>query len=463
MRRLNSVERAWHIIGKHGSANAMRSFRISGPLSRRIVAKAFNGVLEIYPILCCSIVHDGKSYRFTRSQTSLPKIIFYDQLISPRAHHELTAELINTAIDPECMPLVQFVLARINERESWIYLNFHHAISDGMTTIALMQCFLSLCDALMESESTFAALLEQLRAQSATLSPSLTDSFKPRGVLSRTTALLRFIRRRALRQAAYSDISPKSSRAGTELENHVSNCAVFETTLPTRYAQDVLKIAKQNGLTLHELVTAALLQSIRSVLFSLDRRPGFSCITFVNLRNRCTPAISPQAIGCYVSAAFSFHHVSETTDLIELARDISRQIKHAIDSEIVEQATYASWMAKTLLAVGKKNIATLSISNIGLVSQALASKHFTVHEVHVHSALSGIGSAVSVGLTSTNENLSFDFTFLKQLATTTEIETIFYLTKQRLDEFIAAHANVPKEFETQHPPRRSQVHTAQLQ
>jgi hypothetical protein len=460
MRRLNSVERAWHIVGKHGSANAMRSFRISGPLTRGIAEKAFGGVLKIYPILCCRIAADGKNFRFVKNESSPPKVIFRDQPFNLSEHHDLTASLINAGIDPENMPLLQFIVAttdRADSAEHWIYLNFHHSISDGMTKIAVMQCFLSLCDAVLESDSAFETVLTQLIGRGADLSPSLTDSFMPRGIVSRTAALLRFISRRALRQTAYSDIYPSSATLAAEHTDldaqqrapKAPRCRIFEATLPTSFAQQVLAVAKQNSLTLHELVTAALLKSIRTVLFFNDRRPGFSCISFVNLRNRCSPPISVQAVGCYVSAAFSFHHVAATTDLIGLAKDISAQIKYAIDSEVVEQATYASWMAKTLLAVGKKNIATLSISNIGLVSKALAAKNYTVHEVHVHSALSGVGSAVSVGLTSTNECLAFDFTFLEDIAAQADIENIFLLTKEILDSLIAANPQSPR---TPEPP-----------
>jgi hypothetical protein len=450
MRRLNSVERAWHIVGKHGSANAMRSFRISGPLNRVITEKAFDGVLKIYPLLCCRIAAEGKNFRFVKNETAPPKVVFRDQPFNQSEHHDLTVSLINAGIDPENTPLLQFIVATTDSADSadspehWIYLNFHHSISDGWTKIAVMQCFLSLCDALLESDSTFETVLTQLIASGADLSPSLTDSFMPRGIISRTAALLRFVSRRALRQTAYTDIYPSSATLAAEQPNpdalqrakKVPRCRIFETTLPMSFARRVLAVAKQNDITLHELVTAALLKSIRAVLFSNDRRPGFSCISFVNLRNRCSPPISLQAVGCYVSAAFSFHHVAATSDLIELAKDIGTQIKYAIDSEVVEQATYASWMAKTFLAVGKKNLATLSISNIGLVSKALASKNYTVHEVHVHSALSGIGSAVSVGLTSTDECLAFDFTFLEDIAAQADIENIFILTKEILDSLI---------------------------
>lgn len=435
MRALNSVERAWHMIGQHGSANAMRSFCIQGPLTVDMVQQAFGGLLAVYPILRCRIVHEGARLLF-REHDTLPRVRVLPSDGTPPSRAQLAQiaeELLNHPICPAAEALVQFLFMPGGDGQHWIFLNFHHAISDGATNVAVIACFLRLCDALLESQQAF----EQITAAESArgnLSPSLTESFGKTGLAHRSAAMLRFVARRMMQEARYRAWKP-----GPSLVDALPRCRVLERLVASADVDAVRLRAKETGLTLNAVFTASILLAIKQVLFPLRRRANVSCVTFVNLRNRCNPRIPAEAVGCYISAAFSFHTLERSKNLMLVASDLQRQLGAAAKEDVFMQANAADWMTRTLFALGKTTAATLSVSNIGQVAPQVSSRSFRVREIHVHSALSGVGSTLSVGLTSTQECLSFDLTYIEGVLSA---DLVMQIANQTL-EHISAFAKTP--------------------
>ena len=437
MRKLNSVERAWCLIGQRGSANAVRSFRVHGRLTPHLMDQALEGVLKVYPVLRCRVVLQGSQLVFRDAPEAPPRVVAIAHALPPDSRSELlqrVEDLLNNPIDPENEPLLQIVHAPISEIEHWILVNFHHAISDGSTKIAFMACFLRLCDAALGSRECFDELVavEQMKGN---LSPSLTDRIGSSGLAYRSAALLRFFGRRMLQEARFRALAPGLER-GQSASKHLARCRVFESVYDAVFVERLRNHARAWGLTVNSVVSAAMLKAVKQEIFPLRSRANVSCITFVNLRKRCLPPVPPEAIGCYISAAFSFHAMTDQLFLVELARDLERQLSEASKDDVIAQATAADWMTRTLFALGRTTAATLSVSNIGQVGPQLRSKNFFVSEVHVHSALSGVGSTASVGLTSTERCLSLDMTYLEGVVSHDVIQRLAEFVRLELERFL---------------------------
>ena len=444
MRELNSVERAWHTIGQHGSANAVRSFRIRGPLTHTLADQAFEGVLRVYPILRCRILENPADRRLCfREHPVWPRVRccrFDDAPPSPSYLAALAEDLLNRPIQPDREPVLDFVFLQGPADEHWVLVNFHHAISDGMTMVAVMGCFLRLCDAALLGEDSYREVLEQEQAK-GDLSPSLTACFARDGLVHQATAALRFAGRRMLQEARYRALkpgpAPAHSARGARAGHTVPRCRVYETHIAAEWAERLRSRARTLGLTFNAVFTAALLRAVKRTLFPQRSRANISCVTFVNLRSRCKPEVPLDAVGCYISAAFSFHAMNQLQPLLDIARDYRQQLAAASEEDVFVQARAANVMTRTLFALRRTTAATLSVSNVGQVANRLASRSFEVMEIHVHSALSGVGSTISVGLTMTRQRLSFDATYLEGVVAESDVRAVVTATLQELDQFEA--------------------------
>jgi hypothetical protein len=97
-------------------------------------------------------------------------------------------------------------------------------------------------------------------------------------------------------------------------------------------------------------------------------------------------------------------------------------------------------MTRLLLTMGRTNVATLSVSNIGSVDHLFSYDAFKVSGVHVHSALSGIGSTLAVGLTTCSGKLFVDMTYLQNLLTETQVFAIEAETRDTLESYSAGNS-----------------------
>lgn len=466
MRALNSVERAWVHIGNRGSANAVRTFHIEGPLSEELVEDVFAELLQIYPILTARIARRGVSYHFvqtgdaadTRSSRSERKRVHQGEhaaasqcaalasVLRVENVHEAPSRaevmrrinvMLNSPIDPRSSPLVQILVlltrpqdrARQAHAQHVVFMNFHHAISDGSTKIALMKAFLSLADSRMKSPECFASEIARLKLMSD-LNPSLTLRLPRVNLLRKTSGMFSFIGRRILKEAMHQQALQPFSKSSRE------SCSLAQFVWPPALADSLREAARTHGVTLHCLFTSALLLCFRELRFTHHDRVHLSCCSFINMRSLCKPAISEDAVGCYISAAFTFHRLAATTSIVSLAQEIARQLEEARRNDVHQQVLLASMMAQTLLTVGRRTVASLSVSNTGRVDKELMSRSFKITEAHVHSGLTGVGSVVAIGLTTTSSGMCVDMTWVEGVCTRAEAQRLEHACRQLLQDFV---------------------------
>lgn len=472
MRPLNSVERAWVHIGNRGSANAVRTFHIEGPLSEGLIQEVFAELLQIYPILTARIARHGVRYHFVQTgssaaawrqsplgeksahqrddsnataQAALASVLRIETVPEVPTREDLVRRIhvmLNTPIDPRSSPLVQILVLLTGPKgracqphdQHVVFMNFHHAISDGSTKIALMKAFLNLADARMESPESFSSEIRR-RKLMGDLTPSLTLRLPQRNLLRKTSGMVSFIGKRILKEATHHLWLQPVARSARE------RCSLAQFVWPRTLADGLREAARSHGVTLHCLFTSALLLCFRELRFSHLERTDLSCCSFINMRPFCRPAISEDAVGCYISAAFTFHHLTPRTSIVSLAKEISLQLEEARQNDVHQQVLLASTMAQTLLAVGRRTVASLSVSNTGRVDTELMSRSFKVTEAHVHSGLTGVGSVVSIGLTTTCNGLCLDMTWVEGICTHTEANWLEQACRELLQGFVQNAAN----------------------
>ena len=445
MRRLNSVERAWLVIGDHGSANAIQCFRVRGALNTSVLSKAFDALLQIYPILNSRIVGPRGRECFVPRESRPPCIEFFPTPCTRSQLESLVTEVLNDSINPRVDALVEFLVVTAAEDQKsvqssagdcifWFVVNFHHSISDGRSKIAYISSFLKLCDAALISQEAFSQLSQALCGY-VDLSPSLTDHFCSTGPLQWSADLVRFLSRRVLRETRF-----RAKILGPNSYNVPLRSSLSQKVWEPKIALDLRRTAKLHSLSVHSLLTAGLILAFREVCYPLEEDCDISCISFVNVRAQCEPPISDQALGCYISAAQSFHRMGTHRRLLPLAKEVSLQIQNACLHDLKPQATHAAFVAKALLAVGHRTVATLSVSNLGTVSPSLQSQSFRVEEVHVHSGLTGIGSTLSVGVITTDNALSMDLTYIEGVLSRNQVDNVATRTKQIMMEILYGKA-----------------------
>jgi hypothetical protein len=164
-------------------------------------------------------------------------------------------------------------------------------------------------------------------------------------------------RQAPLPPALESVLPPKSNRGGAYEplirlpvarlpKSHVGS-AVATRTLESAATQTLKAEARAHRTTVHGVVAAAILRAIHTH-FSIDE---MTCLSSVDLRRLCKPAIPAELFGCYVDLLRTRHRID--APFWAVARDVSGKLLTALardhaNASVLKWATWPMILRETL-------------------------------------------------------------------------------------------------------------------
>ncbi|MEU5420327.1 condensation domain-containing protein [Streptomyces sp. NPDC020799] len=295
-------------------SRAVLSCTVHGDLDEKLLAAAFDAKVAEHPSLRSRIGQEDDDTYVLRplDDADLPRLI-----VRPGGPTALMDEH-NTPL-PDGGPLVRAVLLR-GESDHTVVLSVDHTITDGHSAIALY-------DAMWR---TYAAL-----ADGATTAPAApaydwpapaTDLLPP----SPPEETERYLARRVERTRSHPVTALPYEAAGTQRPAGEHKVAVQRVLLKPEETTTLLRYSKTTGVSVHGLVSAALLKAVRARLGG-DGTKALGCMSPVDLRSRVTPPLHREVMVPAVTSCLDVVDVPPGTDPLELGRRITDNLHTAIE------------------------------------------------------------------------------------------------------------------------------------
>ncbi|WP_327321220.1 protein kinase [Streptomyces sp. NBC_01210] len=292
----------------------MLSCTVRGDIDEKLLAAAFAAKVAQHPPLRSRVRHEGKGYFLeTVGETELPRLT-----VRPNGPSAFTNEL-NASL-PIGGPLVRAVLLR-GDIEHKVVLVLDHVITDGHSAIALQHAMWRTYSALVDGTC------DTKGNAAESWPPAVTDLLPPWSAKEAEHYLAR--RTENVRRCPVSLLPYEA--ACTDIAGHRPRVEVQRVLFESGPTTRLVRLAKAADMSVHGLVSAAFLIAIRRQLGGEAGTRSLGCLSPVDLRSRLTPPLKREAMVPAVSSYLDVLHVAEDTDPLELGREVTANLKSAID------------------------------------------------------------------------------------------------------------------------------------
>lgn len=396
MRPLSPMEYGIWLFDLAATTNFIVVAELSGTLSFETIEAAAGIIQARHPLLRSRIVvGKWKRVEFLSCETPIP--VVKEPLPSSREEFTRTLEdhqqqRFNTEAGPLCR-LIFFS----GDTGVCLAMVLHHSIADGVCGAHLMDALLTAAEDIARGHSPEGTLQNALPSAEALFEKryggfkSLAKTLWGMSTLGASKLLLRRFH-----------FMPFDARVpANERCQHFILKELDQSTTAL-----LLKKARRRGTSLHAVLSAAQLQAIADeVKDKNDLR--LLQLSLVDLRQRMRPAISPEAVGLFISSVESAHSVPSNGDLWDLGGDI----KQAIVREMDRGTLFIQWPAMMRLVyltrlttrLTPKGVAGVMrqgditrppasiVSNIGRLDFQKTRGDFTLDKLYFLMAVSGSG------------------------------------------------------------------------
>ncbi|MGB1206320.1 MAG: phthiocerol/phthiodiolone dimycocerosyl transferase family protein [Chitinophagales bacterium] len=420
---LQKIHAIWTVINDLTPYNALRVFRIKGPLSESLLRKTLDLLQIRHPLTKISIVENRNELYFTdKNVGKIPLIV--DKV-------ENTAEAIRTKIEAEALhrfddaslPLFRTSLIAVeNETDDYILLlNTHHAVIDGVSYMNYGKELLAICAALAAGKTP-----ENI-APLAKKSYNSIDFFdKKLFSLGSKFQFAGYVFRQIKNDIRKPD---KQILKAAENENAIAKTGIYSMYIDGKHISAIIKKARIHQTTLHGAVCAALMLAEYEFYqknVEQQEKIHFKCFSPVDLRPFIQPKLAAKHLGCHVSAAGTVHELNSKTDFWELATDVKKRIQLSIKrNEIFFNRMYGVQFAKAARKGNNLKAGALSVSNLGRLPFGRSFGKFTITNSQIHVTNSSIVSPnLALVVYTFDQKLYFDYSFAKHLLTHQQVAKI---------------------------------------
>jgi hypothetical protein len=319
-------------------ARAVLASVVRGDLDEKRLAEAFAAKVAQHPSLRCRVVRTGERPVFRPLDPAETPVLD----LRPGGPGALADEW--NAPLPADGPLIRATLLSTGN-EHTLVLCVDHLVCDGRSLCALHAEIWHTYGELVEGRS---ATAPPSKALPAPLSQLLPPS-RPEDVAEYAARLVEQVRRQPVSALPYT-----AQHTGRP----PGSVRVRRALLEPDTATGLLKQAREAGASLHSLVSAALLLTVRR---ELDRAPGpltLGCSSPIDLRGRLRPRPPTEAMVPTVTSCTGLLTVDRDTDPLKLAhavtdhlRGIVRRGEHVLQARLLAHvADHPELMESTVLS-----------------------------------------------------------------------------------------------------------------
>ncbi|MGW1073680.1 phthiocerol/phthiodiolone dimycocerosyl transferase family protein [Streptomyces sp. NPDC002537] len=343
-------------------SRAVLSCTVRGDLDEELLAAAFAAKVAEHPSLAARIgQHDG-AYAFQPlDDADLPRLV-----VRPGGPTALMDEH-NTPL-PDGGHLVRAALLRGTTEHTFV-LSVDHTVTDGHSAIALHDAVWRAYAALADGLPLPAAAPGGLPAPATDRLPAVTEEETER-----------YLARRVERTRRLPITALPYEAAGTGQPAGRHKVDVRRVLLGPDETARLLRHAKETGVSVHGLVSSALLRTVRRRLGDGPGAKALGCMSPVDLRSRVTPPLAREVMVPAVTSYLDVLEVAEDTDPLELGRQVVEHLHDAIErGDYTHEARILGQVVRNpaLLAT------TVIVTNMGRVATPPAPRGLDITDVRL--------------------------------------------------------------------------------
>ncbi|MBZ3906094.1 protein kinase [Streptomyces griseiscabiei] len=342
-------------------SRALLSCALHGPVDPAVLAAAFDAVTAEQPLLLTRIVPDGDGDGDGHALELLPEAE-RPRLRVRTGGEEVYAEELNTPLTVGG-PLTRAVLVTDpGEERHTLYLSIDHVIADGHSAVALLN---TIWDRYRERMGGTPAPLPPVAGfpdPVSTLLPPSDAADTEKHLEQRVEQ----IGRHPAELVPY-DVKPAPAASGephgaTPGEPH--RIEVRRLLLDTGQTARLRERARAEGVSVHSLISAAVLLAARRRLDGDAGPRPLGCLSPVDLRSRLSPPVPATVIVAAVTMHLQILPVGQESDVLELAREVGDGLRDFLDRGAHFQETRIMPSTRTHPTL---HLGTVIVTNMGPV------------------------------------------------------------------------------------------------
>lgn len=314
------------------------SLTVDGIIEPTILSHALTTLAAQYPLLRGQIVRDDTGFLLRIIEDQNPTLT-----VRHGAEDVVLAE-INTPLQLD-RQVVRTVLSH-DGTNSTVTLAMDHSVTDGRLTATMLY-------RLLENYTMLAAGNAPPPTSTDDLPPPLDSMLA--GQFS-DEEIATFITQ-TLARTERSPVATLPALAAASENTAPSDFAVRTIAFTAQATTEILTTAKKNGVFAHGLISGAILAALRAQLEPATEPMTLSVASPVDLRDRLTPALAPDAQLCCVGRVWVFVTTSHPADPFALGRQIITQLHTAIGNDDPQ---------KWILAMNHLNAVLMSPTSVGI-------------------------------------------------------------------------------------------------
>ncbi|WP_443046678.1 phthiocerol/phthiodiolone dimycocerosyl transferase family protein [Streptomyces sp. DSM 40750] len=330
-------------------SRAILSCALDGPVDPVALSAAFEAVTAEQPQLLARIVPDGDGHALELlPEAERPR------LLMRTGGEESYAEELNTPLTVGG-PLTRAVLVTDpDEERHTLLLSIDHVIADGHSAVALLNLVWDRYRELIGGTEAPRPPVAEFPEPISTLLPHSDAAETAKHLEQRVGKVGRHP----------AELVPYDVKATEEAPEEPHRIEVQRLLLDTEQTARLRERARAEGLSVHGLISAALLLAARRRLDGTDPRL-LGCLSPVDLRSRLSPPVPADLMVAAVTMHLQVLPVGEESDVLELAREVRDALRDFIDrgAHFQEMRIMPSAREHPTLHLG-----TVIVTNMGAVS-----------------------------------------------------------------------------------------------
>ncbi|GGV23528.1 acyltransferase [Kitasatospora herbaricolor] len=297
-------------------SRAVLTCQIRGDVDEKLLTAAFDVKVARHPSLRSRVgLVDG-------APALVPLAGEAPALLVRQAGPSAFAEEMNTPLSADG-PLVRAVLLRGSGEHTFV-LSVDHTVTDGHSALALH-------DALWRTYAELADGAEPPDARQERWPDAATDLLPPCSAAEIAEHLARRVEQSKRGPIAFLPYEAAVAGAGPGGDGTGQRVQVQRVLLESEATARLVRYARAAGLSVHGLVSGALLVALRRRIGGLPGPRALGCLSPVDLRGRVNPPIGREVMIPAVTGFLDILEVRADDDPLELGREVLAHLRTAIE------------------------------------------------------------------------------------------------------------------------------------
>ncbi len=404
-RPLGFIESMFQVNHELGAAIVVQVARIQGSLSSELVTEVFKALQQRHPLLQARVGEsENGSYEFCIDNPS-PALPL--QIVEPSTEdwQALAEAQMHAPFDFSTGPLwrVVFVPPQREDDLNTLVMAFHHSICDGLSITNLVHEFLIQSQQKLTNLKTevleplpLLPAMETLCQNSPKADPSPSASPPPEPI--------------KLTPFHFDGTANPGDRRSRSLYGVLGSDTLTQ----------LKQASKEHKTTIHGALCAAVLRALDKTVFE-EKPITLTCLTGMNVRSKCDPAVSPAQFGCFVSGVSTLSSLDGNTPFWELARQCKQDIEQAAIAQFppseqpFNKAEILPGMNHIIHGENMGRFAMVNFSNLGRLNFLPTYDPLTLQELFFTGCQHSLGFYLSLHAQTLYGQLYYSFAYVVPL------------------------------------------------